>query len=49
MKIKVNIIQHDMSEEWILIPTIIVTFQKPIYILIGFLKWYLEIDFYGEE
>lgn len=32
--------------EWVLLPAIVITSQSPFYIIISWLRWYIEFDFF---
>ena len=40
---RIVILRGSYSDGWILIPCLRVSFQKPKYIYVSFLKWYLTI------
>lgn len=46
MKIKVTALSNSTPQEWVLIPTIVITSQNPFYIIISWLRWYIEFDFF---
>lgn len=45
MKIKAKALSNSTPKEWVLLPTILITFQSPFYI-ISWLRWYIEFDFF---
>lgn len=45
MRARFTVIKGSYPDDWAILPTITICFQKPRYILIGFLRWYIEIDF----
>lgn len=46
MKIKVTSLSNSTPKEWVLLPTILITSQSPFYIIISWLRWYIEFDFF---
>ena len=46
MKIKVTALSNSTPKEWILLPTIVITSQRPFYIILSWLRWYIEFDFF---
>lgn len=46
MKIKATALSNSTPKEWVLLPTIVITSQSPFYIIISWLRWYIEFDFF---
>jgi hypothetical protein len=46
MKIKATALSNYTSKEWVLLPTIVITSQRPFYIILSWLRWYIEFDFF---
>lgn len=46
MKIKVIALSNSTPKEWVLLPAIVITSQSPFYIIIIWLRWYIEFDFF---
>lgn len=46
MKIKAKAISNSTPKEWVLLPAIVITSESPFYIIISWLRWYIEFDFF---
>lgn len=46
MKIKATALSNSTPKEWVLLPTIVITSESPFYIIISWLRWYIEFDFF---
>lgn len=46
MKIKAKALSNSTPKEWVLLPTIVITSESPFYIIISWLRWYIEFDFF---
>jgi hypothetical protein len=46
MKIKATALSNSSPKEWVLLPTIIITSESPFYIILSWLRWYIEFDFF---
>ena len=49
MKVKINALSNFTPKEWVLFPTLVFTTQTPFYIIISWLRWYIEFDFYSTK
>lgn len=46
MKIKATALSNSTPKEWVLLSAIVITSQSPFYIIISWLRWYIEFDFF---
>lgn len=46
MKPSITFNTQDYPKEWVLLPAIVITSQSPFYIIISWLRWYIEFDFF---